>query len=77
MILPSKVVDIDKSLIGIGSVIIQLLKNPLTVSRLWEATKKRMEINSFEYFILTLDFLYVIGAVSLKNGRIYRGRDAL
>lgn len=77
MILPSKVVDLDKSLIGIGGVIIQLLKNPLTVSKLWEATKKRMEINSFEYFTLTLDFLYTIGAVSFKNGRVYRGKDAL
>lgn len=78
MILPNKIISMDKSLLGIGSQILRILDNPLTVSRLWELSKVRIKLNSFQYFTLTLDFLYSIGAIEFKNNRIYkRNRDVI
>lgn len=78
MILPNKIISMDKSLLGIGSQILRILDNPLTVSRLWELSKARIKLNSFQYFTLTLDFLYSIGAIEFKNNRIYkRNRDVI
>lgn len=78
MILPNKIISLDKSLLGIGAQMLKILDNPLTISRLWELSKVRIKLNSFQYFTLTLDFLYSIGAIEFKNNRIYkRNKDAL
>ncbi len=55
----------------------QTLSLPLSISALWEKVKTKKEINSFEFFILSLDFLYIIGAISYKDGKISRGKNAL
>ncbi len=77
MILPTKIIHTKKSLLGIGAIVLQALSCPLTVSSLWDKVKTKKEINSFEFFVLSLDFLYIIGAISYKNGRIFRGKNAL
>lgn len=73
MILPNKIITIDKSILGIGAQILKLLDNPLTVSALWETSKKRIGLNSFQYFVVALCFLYSIGAIHFNNNRIYKG----
>ncbi len=73
MILPNKIIALDKSILGIGAQILSFLDNPLTVSALWDISKKRIKLNSFQYFVLALSFLYLIGAIYFKNNRIYKG----
>ena len=75
MILPNKIIALDKSILGIGAQILSFLDNPLTVSALWNISKKRIKLNSFQYFVLALSFLYLIGAIYFKNNRIYKGAE--
>ena len=45
MILPTKRITQNRSLLGIGGHIIQLLDEPKTVSRLWEDFKEKFNSN--------------------------------
>ncbi len=79
MILPTKRIRSDHSLIGIGSDILGLIGDGATVSGLWnglqglwqEERRGEFSITS-EWFILAIDLLYMLGAIELKNGIIRR-----
>jgi len=78
MILPTKHIKLDRSLIGIGAEILSLLDTSKTISALWIDLQKRSESIdiaasiSFDWFILSLDLLYALGAVEYQRGRIWR-----
>jgi hypothetical protein len=78
MILPTKGISPKRSLLGIGAEVLAILKHPMSVSEVWTIYKRRTnrgqrEFVSFDWFILTLDLLYAIGAVSLNsNGRLVK-----
>lgn len=72
MILPDKNITLHHSILGMGTKMLLELNTPHTVSSLWEKLRKCDEINTFEKFILTLDFLYIIGLIDLERG-IIRG----
>jgi hypothetical protein len=73
MILPTKHVSLDNSLLGAGAIILPLLaKEPKTTTGLWEQIKNAPQIGGYSRFILTLDFLYAIGAVDIVNGLLVR-----
>ena len=72
MILPSKHVSQDQSLLGIGALLLEELDQPQTVTSLWERAREEAAVGSFERFVLGLDMLYIIGAVGLENGLIAR-----
>lgn len=73
MILPGKHLSQKKSLIGLGAEILTLIGDGISVSELWEKLKtktdKANEIN-FDWFVLSLSFLYAINALKLENGVI-------
>ncbi|ADQ45535.1 hypothetical protein Calkro_0641 [Caldicellulosiruptor kronotskyensis 2002] len=76
MIFPNKTTKLSYSLLGCGSYILQELKNPQTVSALWEKVKiKYKELKNFEKFILTLDFLYILGMIEFENGLLRRSKE--
>lgn len=74
MILPRKQLSISESFFGFGGFLLQQLKTPVTVDELWEsykdfyANKKYPVKFSFDQFIMTLDYLFIIGAIK-KNER--------
>ncbi len=68
MILPNKNIYLRNSLLGLGAIILEKLHRGDTVSSLWERVRTNTEINTFEKYILTLDFLYVVKAVDIKAG---------
>lgn len=68
MILPTKHISTERSLIGLGAVLLERLDQPRTITALWEKARVLPEIGSFERFVLTLDLLYAIGAVELSDG---------
>ena len=70
MILPSKHISQDQALIGIGAILLKEIDQPQTVTSLWETVREEDAIGTFERFVLALDMLHIIGAVSLENGLI-------
>lgn len=79
MILPSKKLKPENSLIYIGSVLLDILVEPMTVSRLWEELKRlgphgqsEQPFVTYDWFILSIDLLFIIGALDLTQGRINR-----
>jgi len=76
MILPTKHLPAERALITIGAYVLRYLKEPQSVSRLWDAVKKEYNTNSFpitfDWFILSLDFLAMTGVIRFDNERIKR-----
>lgn len=80
MILPTKRLGPDKALITVGAEILRLLAEPKTVSRTWEeirlSRKGRNEEDrlTYDWFVLALDLLYLLGALTLERGRLVRNQ---
>lgn len=75
MILPTKGIPSDKALLSIGAFILHELAEPKTVSRLW-ADLRRVEKGppelTFDWFVLALDLLYLMGTLEYLGGRVVR-----
>jgi ABC-three component (ABC-3C) system Middle Component 6 len=75
MILPTKGIGPDKALLSIGAFILRDLDEPKTVSRLW-ADMRRVEEGppniTFDWFVLALDLLYLMGTLDYLGGRVVR-----
>lgn len=72
MILPTKHIDLRKSLLWSGALVLERLEKPGSISALWEEVRYLPEVGTFERFSLVLDFLYAIGAVQLSEGLLRR-----
>jgi len=71
MILPAKHLTTQRSLIGVGARLLALLEEPCTVSALWESFRKspgeRLQRIPFDWFVLSLDLLFMLGAIRLDG----------
>ena len=74
-LLPNKHVPTSRSLVGIGALLLEHLEDSSTVSGLWELVRNNQEMGSFRNFVLTLDYLYVIGAIDYEHGFLRRSGD--
>jgi hypothetical protein len=80
VILPTKRLPQDRALLAIGAEVLLALSHPQTVSKLWHDIKeKRAESRfstplPFDWFVLSLSLLFAVGAVELREGRLYRVR---
>ncbi len=79
MILPSKHLSQERALLTVGANILLNMKQPKTVSALWEEIKSQRERTphlistlSYDGFVLALDLLYLIGTVELEEGLLKR-----
>lgn len=70
MILPTKHLELDKSLLAIGGVILNALPRPRTVTSVWEEVRRHEGGLSFESFSLAMAFLYTIGVVEMADEMI-------
>lgn len=76
MILPTKRLSQDRSLLYVGAEILRLVDEPKTVSRLWQELQSTRSAQSgiapltYDWFVLALDLLFLINAVSIELGRI-------
>lgn len=73
-LLPTKHVPAGRSLVGIGALLLNRLHAPTTVSALWELVRDEREIPHFGIFVLSLDYLYVIGAIQFADGLVSRSQ---
>lgn len=73
--MPTKHIKTENALIGVGGEVLELLDTKKTVSRLfYDIQQHRKESGmatlQFDWFLLSLDFLYTIGAIKLDGGII-------
>jgi hypothetical protein len=82
MILPTKRLPTDRCLLSVGAQILARITEPKTVSKLWDEVRKTRDNKvgfapgfapiSFDWFTLSLGFLYTVGAIELDHGRVRR-----
>ncbi len=78
MILPTKRLGVERAMLTVGAEILELLTEPKTVSRLWDELGRVMSersstrIVNYDWFVLTLDLLYMLGVLEMDHGRIRR-----
>jgi len=81
MILPTKHVRPERALIGIGAEVLAILARPMTMSSLWDELRGRRSllaptaIINYQWFVLALDLLYIMGAIDLDRGLVRRMRS--
>ncbi len=75
MILPGKHLKQDRSLLGIGGEILAEIVDGDTVSELWERVQRARDANtsplSFDWYVLSLSFLYSIDAIGYDRGVLF------
>jgi hypothetical protein len=79
MIMPKKHITLSESLVGFGAFILEVLITPMTVEMCWNtiyndfiSKGKISKKQSFDNFILSLDFLYALGTINInEKGDIY------
>ena len=72
MILPTKHISPQQSVLGVGAIVLNKIDSPQTVTGLWERVREVPEVTVYWRFILALDFLFAIGAVEFADGLIVR-----
>lgn len=77
MILPSKHIRLSESLLGLGGVLLTITKEPVTVDDIWfkysqinNSKNKFPAYHNFDNVILALNYLFLIGAIEINNGKI-------
>lgn len=76
MILPKKHIRLAESTLGLGAIILSFLNKPKAIDELWTEYQKMYVLGDFpayhtyDNFTLTLDFLYMLGAIKLNNDLI-------
>jgi hypothetical protein len=74
MILPTKHITTQHSLLGLGATVLKNLPTPTTITGLWDKIRTIPEIGTYKRFILTLDLLFTINAVDYTDGLLQRRR---
>lgn len=78
MILPTKHIRPDRALLSVGANLLACLREPMTVSRLWDEIRKaRSNLNlsapiSYDWFLLSLDLLFMIEAIQFDRGIVQK-----
>ncbi|MCY2962452.1 MAG: hypothetical protein NT069_02165 [Planctomycetota bacterium] len=76
MILPTKRLSQDRSLLYVGAEILRLVDEPTTVSRLWQdlqlarSSQTGLAPLTYDWFVLSLDLLFLMNAIKNERGRI-------
>lgn len=80
MILPSKKLRPENSLIYIGGRVLRILNEPKTVSRVWQELKEPQISNTnirpleftYDWFVLSLALLFILDALALREGKLHK-----
>ena len=72
MILPSKHIPENRSLLAVSAVLLRHLSRPQTVTSLWENVRSDQTVATYERFILALDLLYIAGIIRHYQGTLQR-----
>lgn len=73
MIFPTKHMPIKRSIFVLGAKIIEQIVKRKTVSQLWETMNSKGGENfSYDWFIMSLVWLYIIDAIEYEDGHIQK-----
>ena len=78
MILPTKHIRPDRALLAVGADVLSCLREPITVSRLWDeirAARSDRAVSApinYDWFVMTLDLLFILKAVQFERGLIVK-----
>ncbi|HRG95354.1 MAG TPA: hypothetical protein PLR99_03830 [Polyangiaceae bacterium] len=75
MILPTKGIQPRQALVTVGADVLRLLTEAKTVSRIWDELRKARssaDAVTFDWFVLSLDLLFLMGAIEIDRGRVRR-----
>jgi hypothetical protein len=72
VILPTKHLPLERTLLAGGAQVLAFLDGPQTVSQIWERTRGKSAFPTFDHLALTLDVLFALGMVRLEDGRLRR-----
>lgn len=72
MIVPTKHLKPQDSLLAAGGVVLQELRRPCSVSDLWSELRDNSVVATYERLILALDLLFVLGVIEYTDGVISR-----
>ena len=75
MILPDKNIRLEYSLLSCGAILLAEIAEPQTLSLLWDKVRYNEAFVSYEKFLLTLDYLYIIKTITLKEGLLVRCKN--
>ncbi|MCH5198142.1 MAG: hypothetical protein J1E34_04460 [Oscillospiraceae bacterium] len=73
MILPKKHISVEESMFGFGAYLLQHIAEKTTVDKLWDIYLKEYQDSmygtkfSFDQFIVTIDYLFAIGAIETNE----------
>jgi len=74
VILPTKHIRPDRALLAVGGDLLASMREPITVSRLWDDVRSKRGNSgepapiNYDWFVLALDLLFMVGAVELDRG---------
>lgn len=72
MILPTKFIEEEDTLLQVGIDLLEILGKQLDVAILWQKAKDIPSIETYERFILGLDLLFCFGLIDIENNVIVR-----
>jgi hypothetical protein len=78
MIVPTKHINFSQSLLGFGSYILKKIEVSKSIDDIWKEYQYDYKNNiyltkhTFDKLLLTITFLYSIGAIEEKEGGIYK-----
>lgn len=75
MILPTKYLPAERTMVVLGARILELLDRPRPISWVWDRLSKADEGRAaftYDWFVLSVDFLFVLGAVEFSRGELRR-----
>lgn len=76
MILPTKFIPENQSLLYIAGVLFKQLSVEHTVSDLWHKNRSSSEFGTIQQMLLALDLLFTLGLIKTNNGMISRNMES-
>lgn len=73
MILPTKHIPEEQTLLGVGGVLLSQMSEPRTVSSLWQIVRRHPALGTFDRYVLGLVMLHILGVVDIaQDGLLVR-----
>ena len=78
MILPTKHIRPDRALLAVGADVLGCLREPMTVSRLWDEIRSARSDRTvlapinYDWFVLALDLLFLVKAIQFDRGLVQK-----
>jgi hypothetical protein len=72
VILPTKHIRPEDSLLNVAGLLLSALPAPKTPSQVWDRVRLDERISTYQRFVAGLDLLFMMGLVELRAGQLRR-----